>query len=248
MDKGDIKKAFISSLPVMAGYLALGFGFGVLLRLKGFGIIWAVCMSATIYSGSLQYIGVDLLASGASLLNTAITTLTVNARYLFYGISLIDKYKGAGLKKIYLMFALTDETYSLTSSDESIKGVKDPQAYYFLLSFLNQCYWIAGGVLGSLAGKMLNFNSEGVDFVLTALFVTIFIGQWLDNREHRPAIAGVASSVICLLIFGSENFLIPAMICIAATLILMRGKLDKDEAVAQTPGGETDGGEEKSDE
>jgi len=224
MGKSDIKKAFISSIPVMAGYLALGTGFGIILKTKGYGVIWAVLMSLFMYSGTLQYVAVNLLASGASLITTAITTLMVNARHLFYGISMIDKYKGTGKKKAYLMFALTDETYSLVCSDENTKDVEDKHKYYFFLSMFNQSYWIIGSFIGSMVGSLITFSTKGIDFVLTALFVTILVDQWINTKDHRPVIIGVASSVLCLLIFGSDNFLIPTMICITAALMFMKGK------------------------
>ncbi len=223
-EKSDVRKAFKASIPVMAGYVVIGAGFGIILKTKGYGVIWAVLMSVFMYSGSMQYVAVNLLASGASLITTALTTLMVNARHLFYGISMIDKYKGAGRKKAYLMFALTDETYSMLCSDESIKDVNDRHKYYFFLSLFNQSYWITGSLIGSALGSMIPFSTEGIDFALTALFVTIFVEQWLRVKDHRWAVTGAASSVICLLIFGSEKFLIPAMVCITAVLLIIKSK------------------------
>lgn len=224
MNKQDIKKAFVASLPVMAGYVTLGMGFGIILNTKGYGVIWALASSIFVYAGSLQYVMVSLLTSGASLVTTALTALMVNARHLFYGISMIDKYKGAGKKKPYLMFALTDETYSLVCSDETTKGVEDKLSYYFVLSLFNQIYWAFGCTVGALLGAVITFSTEGIDFALTALFVTIFVEQWLSTKSHGPALAGVAASIVCLIIFGGDKFLIPAMICITVALTLMRGK------------------------
>lgn len=218
----DIRKAFIASVPVMAGYIVLGAGFGIVLETKGLGLIWAVAMSVFIYAGSMQYVAIELITGGASLITTALTTLMVNARHLFYGISMVDKYKGAGRKKPYLIFALTDETYSLVCSDESVKDVNNKYLYYFTVSLLNQIYWITGTVIGSLSGRMINFSTEGIDFALTALFVTIFTEQWISEKNHGPAIAGLASSILCLIVFGKDNFLIPAMCCIVAVLGFMR--------------------------
>lgn len=218
----DIRKAFIASVPVMAGYIVLGAGFGIVLETKGLGLIWAVAMSVFIYAGSMQYVAIELITGGASLITTALTTLMVNARHLFYGISMVDKYKGAGKKKPYLIFALTDETYSLVCSDESVKDVNNKYLYYFTVSLLNQIYWITGTVIGSLSGRMINFSTEGIDFALTALFVTIFTEQWISEKNHGPAIAGLASSILCLVVFGKDNFLIPAMCCIVAVLGFMR--------------------------
>ena len=225
----DIRKAFIASVPVMAGYIVLGAGFGIVLETKGLGLIWAVAMSVFIYAGSMRYVAIELITGGASLITTALTTLMVNARHLFYGISMVDKYKGAGKKKPYLIFALTDETYSLVCSDESVKDVNNKYLYYFTVSLLNQIYWITGTVIGSLSGRMINFSTEGIDFALTALFVTIFTEQWISEKNHGPAIAGLASSILCLVVFGKDNFLIPAMCCIVAVLGFMRKMQGKAE-------------------
>ena len=225
----DIRKAFIASVPVMAGYIVLGAGFGIVLETKGLGLIWAVAMSVFIYAGSMQYVAIELITGGASLITTALTTLMVNARHLFYGISMVDKYKGAGKKKPYLIFALTDETYSLVCSDETVKDVNNKYLYYFTVSLLNHIYWITGTVIGSLSGRMINFSTEGIDFALTALFVTIFTEQWISEKNHGPAIAGLASSILCLVVFGKDNFLIPAMCCIVAVLGFMRKMQGKAE-------------------
>ncbi len=209
----------------MAGYVVLGTGFGILLAAKGYSPWWALLMSVTIFAGSMQYVGVDLLASGASVISAALMTLMVNARHLFYGISMIDKYKDMGPRKWYAMFGLTDETYSLLCSDyEPPKDVRKSD-YIFFLTLLNQCYWIIGSVIGSVIGNTVKFNSAGVDFSMTALFVVIFVEQWEKAESRLPAVMGLAVSLICLLVFGAENFLIPSMICIALGLFLFRKKL-----------------------
>ena len=234
IDNSDIKRAFRASLPVFAGYIVLGIGFGILLKTKGYGLLWAALSSVFVYAGSLQYVMVNLIAAGAPLITTALTAVMVNARHLFYGISMIDRYKGAGKKKPYLIFALTDETYSLVCSDESVRGVRDRHRYYFFLSMFNQIYWITGSVMGSVLGGL---STEGIDFALTALFVTIFVDQWLSTKDHRAALTGVIASVICLLIFGADNFLIPAMLCITAALTVMRSKLSR-ESIIEDEGGD----------
>ena len=236
-DNSDIKRAFRASLPVFAGYIVLGIGFGILLKTKGYGLLWAALSSVFVYAGSLQYVMVNLIAAGALLITTALTAVMVNARHLFYGISMIDRYKGAGKKKPYLIFALTDETYSLVCSDESVRGVRDRYRYYFFLSMFNQIYWITGSVMGSVLGGLITFSTEGIDFALTALFVTIFVDQWLSTKDHRAALTGVIASVICLLIFGADNFLIPAMLCITAALTVMRSKLSR-ESIIEDEGGD----------
>ena len=214
-----VKRSFLDTLPVMAGYLFLGTGFGMLLHAKGYGILWAAAMSIFIYAGSMQYLAVDLLSSGASLIAAAITTLMVNARHLFYGISMIDKYKGCGWRKPYLIFALTDETYSLNCGGAP-EDVSDSKTYFFLVSLFNQCYWVTGSMLGVLVGSILPVSTEGIDFALTALFVTVFVEQWKSTGDHIPAMIGVLASVLCLLLFGAGNFLIPAMVLITIALTL----------------------------
>lgn len=214
-----VKRSFLDTLPVMAGYLFLGTGFGMLLHSKGYSILCAAAMSIFIYAGSMQYLAVDLLSGGASLIAAAITTLMVNARHLFYGISMIDKYKGCGWRKPYLIFALTDETYSLNCGGAP-EDVSDSKTYFFLVSLFNQCYWVTGSMLGVLVGSILPVSTEGIDFALTALFVTVFVEQWKSTGDHIPAMIGVLSSVLCLLLFGAGNFLIPAMVLITIALTL----------------------------
>lgn len=212
---------FKDTIPVLTGYLFLGSGFGILLSESGYGIGWAFFMSLFMFAGSGQYLAVSLLSTHASLISTAIATLLVNARHIFYGISLIDTYKDAGRKKPYMIFALTDETYSLVTQNQPPEGISRNR-YCFLVSFFDHCYWIAGCVIGNIAGSTLPISFEGVEFVLTALFVTMFVEQWLSNKDHRPAIIGVASTTVCLLLFGSELFLIPSMVLIALFLTISK--------------------------
>ena len=214
MNRQLCKQAFIATLPVLSGYVVLGTGFGILLQSKGFGLGWALAMSIFIYAGSMQYLAVDLLSGGAGIIATALTTLMVNARHLFYGISMIGKYKDMGWRKPYLIFGLTDETYSLNCAQEKSAD------YYFLVTLFNQIYWVAGSALGAVLGTVLPFSTEGIDFSLTALFVTVFVEQWRSTRDHVPALIGVGASVGCLAVFGAGNFLIPAMLVITAALAL----------------------------
>lgn len=172
------KYAFKQSLPVMAGYLVLGMGFGILLMTKGYGVVWAFLMSLFIYAGSMQYVTVNLLAGGASILSAALMTVMVNARHLFYGISMIERYKNTEPYKPYLIFGLTDETYSLVCSGNMPEGV-DEKKYFFILTLLNQCYWIIGSVAGSLIGRFAAFNTAGIEFSMTALFLVVFVEQWI---------------------------------------------------------------------
>ncbi len=226
MNKATLRLALRDTIPVLTGYLFLGAGFGILLSEAGYGAGWALLMSIFVYAGSGQYLLVSLITSGASLLSTAIATLLVNARHLFYGISLVDTYRNAGKKKPYMIFSLTDETYSLVTQAKVSDGV-DKTAYCFLVSLLDQCYWIIGCVLGNVAGMLLPIDFTGISFVLTALFVTMFVEQWLSVKDHGPAMIGVVCTVFCLVIFGNELFLIPSMAAIAGLLILQRKKESK---------------------
>lgn len=226
LNRTTIKHAFITSIPVMAGYIVLGMGFGILLSAKGYSYWWAILMSITIYAGSMQYVGVNLLASGASVLSTALMTLMVNARHLFYGISMIESYRDMGWHKWYAVFGLTDETYSLVCVNHKLPDGVHRKSFIFLLTFMNQCYWVLGSFLGALLGHAISFDSTGIDFSMTALFVSIYIDQWEKTRNHLPAILGLMVSLVCLVIFGVDRFLIPSMIGITIGLFLLRNKLE----------------------
>ena len=229
--KTTLRKAFLASLPVMAGYVVLGIGFGILLRQAGYGLVWSFLMSLTVYAGAMQYVAVSLITQGATLLTSALTALMVNARHLFYGVSMIDAYKDAGKEKGYLIFALTDETYSLLCTGKTPEGAS-PRGYRFFVSLFNQCYWLLGSVLGSLMGSLFAFGTAGIEFSMTALFVTVLTEQWLANRDHRPAVTGLACSAVCLALFGPDRFLIPSMMLITLMLLWMKrtGKEDTADA------------------
>ena len=224
-----VRKAFLKSLPVMAGYVVLGIGFGILLRNAGYGVLWSVAMAMLIYAGSMQYVGIGLLAGGAGILTTSLTTVMVNARHLFYSISMVDRYKNAGKYKPYMIFALTDETYSLLCDGET-PDREHADLYRFLVSLFNQLYWITGCLLGSLLGAVLPFSSAGIEFSMTALFIASFTEQWLRTRDHIPALTGLLATLLCLVVFGPENFLIPAMLLITLILTLLRGRLGRKAA------------------
>lgn len=219
-----IKQALLTSLPVMAGYVVLGIGFGILLRAAGYGVWWSAAMALFVFAGSMQYVGVDLIAGGASILTMALTTLMVNARHLFYSISMVDRYKDAGPLKPYLIFALTDETYSLLCDGHAPEG-EDANVYRFLVSLFNHSYWVSGCVLGSLLGAVLPFSTEGIEFSMTALFIASFTEQWLTSHNHVPAITGLVCTVVCLVVFGPDAFLIPSMLLITLVLTLLRGRM-----------------------
>ena len=219
-----IRQAFKTSIPVMAGYIVLGMGFGLLLHDAGYGAGWALLMAVTIYAGTMQYVGVSLLAGAASVLTTALTTLMVQARHLFYSISMIERYKGAGKYKPYMIFGLTDETYSLLSDDSLPVDAKDAHRYRFLVTLFNHSYWVTGSILGSLLGAVIPFSTAGIEFSMTALFIAAFTEQWLTTKDHIPALTGLLSTLVCLVIFGRDRFLIPAMLLITLVLTILRGK------------------------
>lgn len=226
MMKKTLRKAFKDSLPILAGYLALGIGFGVLLHSKGYSFWWAILMSCTIYAGAGQYAAVDLLGGGAPLITTAVMTLIINARHFFYGFSLLDKYKGTGKFKPYLIFGLTDETYSLVCTAKIPDGI-DEKKYYFFLTLFDQLYWISGCTIGAVMGTLIPFNSKGIDFAMTALFIVIFVEQWLGTKEHLPAVLGAGTTLVCLIVFGAQYFIIPAMAFIAVELVIFRNRFEK---------------------
>ncbi len=218
MREHTFKTAFKDSIPVMAGYIVLGTAFGVLLADKGYGFIWAFVMSFTIYAGSMQFVAINLLTSCASLISAAIMTLLVNARHIIYGISMIEKYRDTGKVKPYLIFSLTDETYALVCRGNPENT--DSKKYYLYISALDQCYWIAGSIIGTLIGSAVTFDTAGIDFAMTALFTVIFVDQLLHSKNVIPAIIGIVCSVICLIIFKAQNFLIPSMLIITLSLFI----------------------------
>ena len=221
-----VRQAFVDTIPVLTGYLALGFGFGIMLQAAGFPVWLAPVMSITMYAGAMQYVAVGLLSSGASLLTVGLTTVLVNARHLFYGISLLDKFKSTGKRTPYLIFALTDETYSLLCRDNPKVSAAQKKTYYFCICFFDHCYWITGCTLGAVTGSLLTFDSQGIDFVLTALFITIFVEQWQSMKKHYPALMGAAVTAASLVLFGKEHFMIPAMLVILLLLCLHKEKED----------------------
>ena len=220
------RAAFPKTLPIMAGYVVLGFGFGLLLQSKGYHFLWAVLMSLTVYGGSLQFVAVDLISAGAGLLHTALMSLIIQARHLLYGISMLKHYRKVGRKKPYLIFALTDETYSLVCSGEVPDGV-EKGAYYLWISLLNQCYWVIGSALGGLFGQVVHINTTGVEFAMTALFVVVLTDNLLKKESRLPALIGLGVAFVCLLVFGAGNFLIPSMIGITLLLLILRPCLEK---------------------
>ena len=224
-----LRYAFPKTVPVMAGYLFLGTAYGILMKVNGYGFFWALAMSLFVYAGSLQYVGVTLLAGAAHPVYGFLMGLMINARHLFYGVSMLEQYGKLKKFRTYVIFALTDETFSV-ACNEKIPRALDREWVYLWISLLNQIYWVAGTMAGSLLGGLITFDAKGLDFALTALFVVIFTDQWKHQRDHRPALTGAAASVICVLIFGSGAFIIPAMVLILAVLGLQYRGIRKKEA------------------
>jgi len=222
--------AFPATVPVLMGYLSIGIAFGLMLEAVGYNVIWAFFMSLTIYAGSGQYMGVELLATGAALVNVAALTLILNFRHLVYGLSLLEKFRGMGVRKLYMIFSLTDETYALLSSARVPERV-DPHDYYFAVAVLDHSYWILGSVIGSVAGALIQFDTTGIDFAMTALFLVIAVDQWNTYRSHLPALLGAGITVVSLVVMGAANMLIPALCVIIAALLALRVKLDRDPSV-----------------
>lgn len=222
--KQILKKVFPQTIPVMAGYISLGIAFGLLLQSIGYGPVWALLMSLFIYAGSAQFLAVELLAAGASLTQVALLTFLLNFRHLFYGLSMINKYRGTGIRKLYLIFGLTDETYALLTGYRTPEGLSEKD-YYLAVTLMNQIYWIVGCVLGSVAGSIIPFDTAGIDFAMTALFAVLVVEQWKTHKNHIPAISGFVITVAALFIFGADSFLIPALIGMSFVLLCLQNTL-----------------------
>ncbi len=228
MSARALKAAFPLTLPVMAGYLFLGLGFGVLLHQAGYGAPWALLMSAGIYAGAMQYAAIGLLVSGAGLAQAALLTLLVNARHLFYGLSMARRYAGAGRWKPYLAFALTDETYALLSLTKAPPDIPEAR-FYAAVSLLNQLYWVAGSLLGALLGQWLPLDLRGIEFSMPALFVVMLVEQFRVKAARASVLLGLALSLFCLLALGPGGFTLPALLGITG-LLLLKPRLGTREA------------------
>lgn len=225
MNRKALTAAFPATVPVLMGYLAIGMAFGLMLETAGYGVGWALLMSMTIYAGSGQYLGVSLLATGASLSQAAFLTLMINFRHLVYGLSMLEKFRGMGARKFYMIFSLTDETYALLSSVQVPAGV-EPRSFYFSIALLDHSYWILGSVIGAVAGALLPIDTTGIDFAMTALFVVIAVDQWKAYKKHLPALLGAAVTLVSLTLVGADNMLLPALAVIVGVLLLLRDRLD----------------------
>lgn len=228
--KKEWNYAFLQTIPVLCGYLFLGTAFGLLMNQAGFGVLWAFLTSVFVYAGSMQFALVGLLSSGTALVSIALLTLSINCRHIFYGFSFLEKFKSMGRAYPYMVFSLTDETYSLLCSAKIPKEL-DENRVTFYISFLDQLYWVAGSVIGSLLGQLLPFQTTGLDFAMTALFVVIFVEQWLSAKSHLPALVGLGCGIVSLILLGPDQFILPALAASVLLLLLLKGTLSKNPEV-----------------
>ncbi|MDD3252128.1 MAG: AzlC family ABC transporter permease [Lachnospiraceae bacterium] len=226
--RDEIRYAFPRTVPVMVGYLFLGMAYGILMHVNGFGFWWIFAISTLVYAGSLQYLGVTMLTSLVHPITALFMSLVLNARHLFYGISMLGKYSTVKERKPYLIFGLTDETFSVVCHEQVPKNLNADHVYFWI-TLLDQIYWVTGSVLGAIAGSFITFDTTGLDFALTALFVVIFVDQWKQKDGHGPAVLGVAATVGCLWIFGQSAFIIPSMVLIFAVLGFQYKRNGKEE-------------------
>ena len=223
------RAAFPYTLPILAGFLFLGATYGIYMNVSGFSFLYPMIMSMTVFAGSAEFVAVSLLLSAFDPIQAFLMILMINARHLFYGISLLEKYSGTGWKKFYLIFGMCDESFSINCSADIPENV-DKSWFMFFVTILNQSYWVLGATLGGIFGSFINFNTEGLDFVMTAMFVVIFLEQWLKEKNHISSLTGIGLSLICLIIFGPDRFMIPAMLSIAGVLTFARKPLEKGGA------------------
>lgn len=226
--KKAFRAAFPYTIPIFAGFWFLSLTYGILMNTSGFFFLYPIIMSITIYAGSMEFFAVSLLLGSFDPLKALLMTLMINARHLFYGISMLDKYKGTGLKKLYLIFGMCDESFSINYTADIPKDV-DSGWFMFFVTLLNHFYWVSGATIGSIFGSFLHINTKGLDFVMTAMFVVIFMEQWLKDSHRISGVLGIAVPLVCLFVFGSENFLIPSMIMLLAALTLIRGRIERRE-------------------
>ena len=233
MNRKTIAAAFPYTVPVLMGYLSIGIVFGWMMSAAGYVPLWSALMSMTIYAGSGQYLGVSLLSTAAPLADVALLTLIINFRHLVYGLSMLEKFRGMGARKWYMMFSLTDETYALLAGVEAPEGV-EPRDFYFAIALLDHSYWILGSVIGAVAGALIPIDTQGIDFAMTALFVVIAIDQWKAYKNHFHALLGAAATVVFLIVVGGilgpesqQNLLLVSLGVIVVVLLVMRDRLDE---------------------
>ena len=221
-----LRAAFPHTLPIFAGFWFLGLAYGIYMNVSGFSFIYPMLMSLTIFGGSLEFVAVTMLLAPFAPVQTFVMTLLIQARHLFYGISMLDRFKGLGWKRFYLIFGMCDETFSINYTAEIPENV-DRGWFMFFVTLLNHMYWFTGATVGGVVGSLLQFNTEGLDFVMTAMFVVIFMEQWMKERKHYTALIGLGSTLACRLLFGADSFMIPTMGCILALLALLRGPIER---------------------
>ncbi|WP_338789610.1 azaleucine resistance protein AzlC (plasmid) [Priestia megaterium] len=225
------RAAFPYTFPILTGFVFLGIAYGIYMHSFGFSAIYPILMSLTIFAGSMEFVAANLLLVPFSPVSALFLTLMINARHLFYGISMLDTYKGLGKKKFYLIYGMCDESFSINCTVNIPKNV-DKGWFMFFVTFFNHCYWGIGAAIGGIFGSLVRFNTEGLDFVMTALFVVIFIEQWMKEKKHHSALVGLGLSALSLIIFGGEHFIIPAMLMILTVLTFLRKPLEKIEVAA----------------
>ena len=226
LNRKAFSAAFPITVPVLMGYLSIGIAFGLMLEAAGYNVVWAFFMSLTIYAGSGQYLGVELLATAAALSQVALLTFLINFRHLVYGLSMLEKFRGMGKRKLYMIFSLTDETYALLAGAVPPPGVA-ARDFYFAVAILDHSYWILGSVIGSVAGSLLQLNTDGVEFAMTALFLVIAVEQWRTYRSHLPALLGAGATLVCLNLVGPDAMLLPALGIIVVVLLALRTRLER---------------------
>jgi 4-azaleucine resistance transporter AzlC len=220
------RAAFPHTVPILAGFLFLGMSYGILMKVSGFSFVYPMVMSIVIFGGSLEFVAASMLMSAFAPLQTLLLALMIQARHLFYGISMLEKFRGTGLKKLYLIFGMCDESFSINCTVEPPEGM-DRGRFMLAVTLLDHLYWVTGATLGGLLGGLIQFDTHGLEFVMTAMFVVIFLENWLKEKRHLPALIGMVASVASLLIFGADSFLIPAMVGILLLLTLCRRPLEK---------------------
>lgn len=224
--KRAFKAAFPYTVPIFAGFWFLGITYGIYMNVSGFPFWYPMIMSIVIFAGSMEFVAANMLLGAFNPVQAFFMTLMINARHLFYGISMLDKFKGTGLKKYYLIYGMCDETFSINYSADIPKDV-DKGLFMFFVTLLNQLYWVTGATIGGIFGSLINFSTEGLDFAMTAMFAVIFTDSWIKEKNHTSSVLGLALSAICLIIFGADDFIIPAMAAILAVLTALRGTLDE---------------------
>ncbi|MDB7986351.1 AzlC family ABC transporter permease [Faecalicoccus pleomorphus] len=223
-----LKCAFPHTIPIMTGFLFLGMSYGIYMHVSGFSFWYPMLMAMTIFAGSVEFVCVNFLLGAFNPLQAFIVTLILNARHIFYGISMLDRFKGMGWKKIYLIFGMCDETFSVNYTADIPKDV-DSGWFIFFVTLLNQIYWVLGATLGGLFGSLITFNTEGLDFVMTAMFVVIFLEQYLKDKNHLSSYIGLGVSLLMLIFFGAEHFMIPAISGILVCLSVARKSMEEKE-------------------